>query len=160
MPLEKSVSREIYETLSPEILAQLPAEMRAEMSKQSNSALIEARRSARALERVQRIPMKRRDMTPTAVLVHAKNTPIGAVFTVIEEEVTVEDGIELVKVEDGVDKKGEAKFKVVEVKKYRQEFQNVTRLIERPLQYKERVSMPRWVVDLMEGNDHVVVLNP
>jgi hypothetical protein len=149
--------RQLYERLSPEDLASLPAELRAEMSRQgATSATSESRRQARALAAVERIPLERRDMTPVLVLCHAKNTPWGNVYTDEQVEVTVEDGVELIKVEDGRNAKGEPKFKVVEVKKFRKELQMQRKLTERTLHYKERVSMPRWVVDLMVGNDQVV----
>lgn len=152
--------RSLYERLSPDDIASLPPELRAEMSRQSASPKAEARRAELALIKVQRIPEHRRDMSPVKVLVHAKNGPWGEVFEDVEEDVQVDDGSEMIKVEDGVNAKtGEPKYKAVEVKKYRQEMRKVPKLVKRQLVYKERVTMPRWVVDLMAPNDHVVELS-
>lgn len=150
--------RNLYERLSADDLASLPPEMRAEIQRQNTGAKAEGRRSEIALLKIQRIPEARRDMTPVTVLSLARNTPWGEVFEEIEEEVTIDDGSETIKVEDGTDKKGEPKYKVVEVKKFRQELRTTTKLVKRTLSYKERVTMPRWVVDLMAPNDQVVEL--
>jgi hypothetical protein len=154
------MQRQLYEKLSADDLASLPADMREEFVRQNSGAKREQRRIASALERLP--PTHKRDMTPTLCLVLAHNNAVGIVFVEeeYEEEVQLEDGVEKVKVEDGVDDNGKAKFKVEQIKKYRTELQTKTRtkVEERPLVRKERVSMPRWCAQIMADNDHVVIL--
>jgi hypothetical protein len=91
------------------------------------------------------------------------------------EDVQVEDGVEDVQVEDGTDGKGKPKFKTEQRPKFkteqrpkfrieerpvtRTEIQVRYRMETRPLTYMEKAKIPRWLANLMKGNDHIIIIS-